>query len=356
MENKKHYLFHLGHPAHFHLFKNPIKALAADGNLVSIVIKKKDVLEMLLQNAGLKYVNLLPKGRSDNKFGIFLGMLKTDYNLWQFCRKNRPDLLIGTSYAISHVGKLLSIPLYAKLSYPWASIILSPTTCLNGKWENKSIKYAGYHELSYLHPNHFKADKNIAASYIDLSKPYTIIRFSSFNAHHDKGISGITNSTASQLIQILGEHSQVFITSERNLSSEFEPFKLKINPIDMHHVMAFAKLYIGDSQTMAAEAGVLGVLFIRLNDFVGRLGYLNELENTYHLGYGFKPAQKQNMLNKARELVASKSSINEIQINRTKMLSEKIDVAAFLTWFIQSYPYSEQTLKKNPDYQCRFRF
>lgn len=54
----------------------------------------------------------------------------------------------------------------------------------------------------------------------------------------------------------------------------------------MHHVMAFASLYIGDSQTMAAEAGVLGVPFVRFNDFVGRIGYLRELEDTYELGYG----------------------------------------------------------------------
>ena len=48
--------------------------------------------------------------------------------------------------------------------------------------------------------------------------------------------------------------------------------------------MAFASLYIGDSQTMAAEAGVLGVPFVRFNDFVGRIGYLRELEGTpYHL-------------------------------------------------------------------------
>ena len=50
--------------------------------------------------------------------------------------------------------------------------------------------------------------------------------------------------------------------------------------------MVFASLYIGDSQTMSAEAGVLGVPFVRFNDFVGRIGYLRELEDTYELGYG----------------------------------------------------------------------
>ena len=54
----------------------------------------------------------------------------------------------------------------------------------------------------------------------------------------------------------------------------------------MHHVMAFASLYIGDSQTMAAEAGVLGVPFVRFNDFVGRIGSLRELEDVYRLGFG----------------------------------------------------------------------
>ena len=51
MRTIKHYLFHLGHPAHFHLFKNPIKSLTADGHKVSIVIKKKDILESLLQKS-----------------------------------------------------------------------------------------------------------------------------------------------------------------------------------------------------------------------------------------------------------------------------------------------------------------
>jgi predicted glycosyltransferase len=33
-------------------------------------------------------------------------------------------------------------------------------------------------------------------------------------------------------------------------------------------------LYIGDSQTMAAEAAVLGIPSIRFNSFVGKLVYL----------------------------------------------------------------------------------
>ena len=118
--------------------------------------------------------------------------------------------------------------------------------------------------------------------------PFFIMRFASLNAHHDSGIKGINTEIAQRLIDILAPHGTIYITSERPLEPQFEQYRIRINPLDMHHVMAFASLYIGDSQTMAAEAGVLGTPFIRFNDFVGRIGYLRELEDVYQLGYGIK--------------------------------------------------------------------
>ena len=116
--------------------------------------------------------------------------------------------------------------------------------------------------------------------------PFFIMRFASLNAHHDSGIKGINTEIAQRLIDILAPHGTIYITSERPLEPQFEQYRIRINPLDMHHVMAFASLYIGDSQTMAAEAGVLGVPFVRFNDFVGRIGYLRELEDVYQLGFG----------------------------------------------------------------------
>ena len=43
-------LFHLGHPAHYHLFKNTINTLIDHGHKPIILIKKKDVLEELLDS------------------------------------------------------------------------------------------------------------------------------------------------------------------------------------------------------------------------------------------------------------------------------------------------------------------
>jgi len=345
-------LFHLGHQAHFHLFKNVIANLKTR-HTIYVLIKKKDILEELLNLSGIPYYNILPSGRKDGIFGIFSGILIKDFNMFRFCLKNKPDLLIGTSAEISHVGKLLSIPsinvneddvkvikTFSNLTYPYSDYILSPKICNNEKWNYKTINYNGYHELAYLHPNHFIPDINIVRKYIDINKPYFILRFAKLNAHHDKGISGINNEIAKKIINILCNYGDIYITSERALNSDFEKYRLQINLLDIHHVLKFSKLYIGDSQTMAAEAGVLGTPFIRFNDFVGRISYLTELEKDYGLGFGFNSHQVDEMLLKIEELLEIKDLSTIWAKKRERLLKDKIDVAKFMIWFFENYPSS----------------
>ena len=202
------------------------------------------------------------------------------------------------------------------------------------------------------------------------------MRFASLNAHHDSGIKGINTDIAERLVKILEPFGTIYITSERPLEPQFEKYRIKINPLDMHNVMAFASLYIGDSQTMAAEAGVLGVPFVRFNDFVGRIGYLRELEDVYELGYGIhasvlpadspirrndgslQPSGVEELYKRVEELVAMPSDQRRKlwSERRQTMLSDKIDYAKFLTWFIENYPNSATEVKNaTPDFWDRFK-
>lgn len=362
-------VIYLGHPAHFHLFKNCIKNLRQDGRQVEVLIKKKDVLEELLMNDGMAYHNILEEGRKDSKLGILWGTIKRAWRLFLFCLKFKPSLLAGTSVENSWIGPLLGIPvvntneddaavvpLYAKLSYPGASSILSPCVCDCGKWDRIAVKYESYHELAYLHPNHFSPDADIVKRYgIDPEKPYFVLRFASLKAHHDAGIKGISTEIAEHLVDRLKPFGKIYITSERELEPQFEQYRIRIKPIDMHHVMAFASLYLGDSQTMAAEAGVLGVPFVRFNDFVGRIGYLRELEDVYNLGFGVKTSDVKRLFDVVDDLVTMPNRKEIFQQRRQRMLSEKIDYSRFLTWFIENYPGSVKTMRENPDYQYNFR-
>jgi predicted glycosyltransferase len=361
-------LFYLGHPAHFHLFKNVILKLSGNGHEIAILIKKKDILEELLKRSNLPYINILPEGRRDNKAGIAAGVVKRDLRLLKLCLKKRPDILVGTSAEIGHIGSLLripsinvneddagAVPLFSKLSYPFSTHILSPSVCDNGIWETKSIKYAGYHELAYLHPSNFTPSKVIAGKYLPVESSYFLIRFAKLNAHHDKGITGITDDLALKIIDILKPFGNIYITSERKFDDEFEPYRLQIDPLDIHHVMAFASLYIGDSQTMAAESGVLGVPFVRFNGFVGRLGYLNELENKYQLGYGIKPSEPERLLEVINDLVRMKNRSEIFKLRQLDMLKDKIKVTEFMVWLIENYPASVRLMKENPEYDMTFK-
>ncbi len=371
-------LVYLGHPAHFHLYKNVIRNLKNDGHTVEVLIKKKENLEQLLQNSGIPYHNILREGRKDTKLGMAFGAIKRIWRELVFCIKEKPDLLTGTSVENSYVGPLLRIPvvycgeddadvipLQAKICYPGASVVLTPDSCDDGQWNGKTTKYPSYHELAYLHPNHFKASKQIVKEQgINPDKPYAIMRFVKLKANHDDNIKGINKEVALRLIELMKPHMDIYITSERPLEPELEPYRIRINPIYMHDVMAFASLYIGDSQTMAAEAGVLGVPFVRFNDFVGRIGYLRELEDDYQLGIGIKASSNELVSEGISELekpcgpealyeaVEKLMALTEEERKRVygervkKMLEEKVDYAKFLTWFLENYPASAEATRK----------
>lgn len=364
MENKRIAII-LGHPAHFHLFKNTVKYLQKDGYHVDLLVKRKDILEELVRKAKYNFYIIRKKERKNtSKLFLILSVLRMNWHIWIYFLRKKPKLYIGTASGSDILGipsivcnedDAAVVPLFAKIAYPTANTILTPLVCDNGKWNSKSIKYNSYHELAYLHPNHFTPDFSIVQRYLATDKPYFIIRFAKLNAHHDRGVKGIDNEIANQIIQILKPHGNIYITSERALDPQFEPYRMQIDPIDMHHVMAYADIYIGDSQTMAAEAGVLGVPFIRYNDFVGRIGYLRDLEDNYKLGFGIKSGQEGLLLQTLKDLLNMPNRKAVFQQRRKKMLNDKIDYAKFLTWFIENFPKSKQIMQDNPDYQYKFK-
>ena len=365
--NIKRVLFLLNHPAHYHLLKNSIYILKQNGHDVHILARGKDVLKDLLQ--GENYA-MLKTAKGKNIWQKLVKVKASKIEILKFVKHTKPDIVVGTG-GFSYITRKLKIPTFflaeddANLNIPIFlgalscyhsfSEILSPEVCYNSCWDKRSVKYNSYHELAYLHPNHFTPDTKVVEKYFSSSKPYFIIRFAKLNAYHDIGIKGINTEIAQKLIDILKPHADIYITSERELEPQFEQYRIKINPLDMHHVMAFAQLYIGDSQTMAAEAGVLGVPFVRFNDFVGRIGYLRELEDVYKLGYGIKTSEVDKLYKTVSDLIKMPDRAEVFAQRRQKMLSEKIDYAQFLTWFIENYPQSAQIMRENPDYQYRFR-
>lgn len=351
----KKIVFHMAHPAHFHLFKNVIRNLSQKDFDILVTYNEKDILEDLLKKSELKVrIHKINAIRNVNS-GLRLKLQFIQKNLGLFFKLLffRPDLVLGTSVIISLVGRILKydsvivneddfdiVQKTVDLGYPYATKILCPSVCRTGIYDAKCIKYEGYHELAYLHPDHFTPDREVVSKYFSPDEPYVILRFAKLKAHHDDGIRGIDYEIARQLVSIITQKARLFITSEREIEPEFEPYRIHINPLDIHHVMAFATLYIGDSQTMAAEAGVLGTPFVRFNDFVGRISYLAELEDEYELGYGIRTDKPDKLVERVSILLAQDNLKELFKSKRARMLKEKINVADFFSHFIENYPKS----------------
>jgi predicted glycosyltransferase len=341
----------LNHPAHYYVFKFTVLNLKNLGYDVKYVIREKDILEKLLISEKVDFIKINEKRqRKSTVFSVvsngIIELVKQDFNLLKLVVKWKPDLMIGTDVAITHVGILLRIPsfvfneddfeinqLFCITSYPFASKIVSPDICSVGKYSHKKVSYNGIQKMAYLHPAYFRPDFELVKDIVGDSEKYFLIRLVSLTSGHDiEGKhTGINDEIIEKLILLLEKHGKVFINNEGKINPRYEKYRLIMNPNLMHHFLAFASMLVGDSQTMCAEAGLLGTPFIRFNDFVGKIGYLNEIENDYSLGFGIETKYPEIVIKKAIEIINMPNAKADWQKKIDRIFNEKVDVTAYYT-------------------------
>jgi len=189
---------------------------------------------------------------------------------------------------------------------------------------------------------------------VDEGEKYVIMRFVSWNASHDVGHSGLSLEIKHKAVKEFSKYAKVFISSEGELPVDLKQYQIKIPPERMHDALAFTSLLYGESATMASECACLGVPAI-FHDNVGR-GYADEEEKKYCLVFNYTESfeDQEKSIQKGIELLQVQNLKQEFQKNHQKMLSEKIDVTAFMVWLIENYPESMRVVKKNPEYQNKF--
>jgi uncharacterized protein len=357
-------LIDIGHPAHVHLFKNLAHTMMNKGHRVHFILREKECEIALLEHEGFEYTNSGKHYHSTT--GKIWGLLKFTFLTIRTSFKFKPDIFLshGSMYAawaafffrkpnisLEDTGNREQVRLYL----PFTKVVLTSTSfpLIYGK---KQVQYEGFHELAYLKSNYFTPDKTIIHELgLAENERYFILRFVSWSASHDIGHNGISPGNKVRLIAELSKYGKVFITSEKQLSRELEQFRIQIAPEKILDAIAFSSLLYGESATMASEAAMMGVPSIYL-DNTGRY-YTTELEKKYGLVFNFSESEEdqKKSIDKAVELIKSNNLTPEWAKRREKMLKDKIDVTAFLVWFIENWPESFSIMKKNPDYQYNFK-
>ncbi len=306
-----------------------------------VASRDKDVTIRLCQEYGIPQV-VLSQVYTGSFFSGVWEILKRTLGSLRLALKFKPDALIGTSMTIGVVGKIIRrpsfvfceddadvVPLISKFVYPTCTYVVTPECLRHEDYGKKHLTYPGYHELAYLHPDHFVADPEVLRSIgLTPDSPYFIIRSVTLKAMHDHNARGLPAEITRELIRMLSARGRVLITSEGELSDPFKAYQFPLPPEKLLDVLAFAAMYIGDSQTVTAEAAMLGVPSLRCNTFVGRISYLSELEDRYGLTRGFTPDQGEELLATVREWLTDIGSLRqEMQRRRMKMLEERVNVS-----------------------------
>jgi predicted glycosyltransferase len=335
-------LFDIGHPKDVNVFKNVIWKLQERGHEIKIVARAKENTKRVLEEYGFEYdVCKYYKSMS----GKAVGILMNDLWLYKQVKIFKPDLFVspGSPYS-AHVSRLFKkshiafsdteiAGLVIKLTFPFTDRIYTSRSFyldLGPKQE----RFDGYYELAYLHPKYFTPNKEVLKKY-QLDGNYIILRLSALSSHHDINATGLNFKTEEELreyINQLKKYGRVVISSETIQWQTIKDHQLRIDPKDLHDLISFSSLCIGEGATMASEAAILGVPSIYVSNT--QRGYLNELEEKYGLVYTISDSKLA--LDKAISLLKKDELRKEWQSKRTKMLEEKIDVVEFIVNVIEN--------------------
>lgn len=339
-------LINVGHPAHVHFFKNFIWKMQEKGHVVNVIAREKDISLYLLEKYGIKYVPI-----SKHRGGLvskLVDYLRRWFRTYKLVSDFRPDIMLGiASFNIAQVGFVLGIPSIIfddtehssheiALYKTFATKIVTPS-CFTKDLGSKQIRYNGFHELAYLHPHYFKKDKEVLAEFgLDAGEKYSVVRFVSWSAGHDVGQSGISPSKKRELINTLSRHGKVYITSESELPGFFEQYRLPIPPEKIHHLLAYANLYVGESPTMTTESALLGVPAVCVNSWACSCGNFLELAK-YGLLRCFKPVDFDEAIKTSVEILSTEGILENWGERREKLLAEKVDVTRWMGDLVEKF-------------------
>ncbi|MDL0125113.1 DUF354 domain-containing protein [Halobacterium salinarum] len=330
-------LIQVTHPAHVHFYKNLIEEAQNQDHEITVIARDKDVTVDLLEGLGIDYKKYMRSISTDVMH--IRRQLRSTKNTYDIANRFGADVMtaIGGT-AVSYASLLTDATsliftdtehatLQNSITFPFADRIYTPDCYMNDIGD-KHVRYPGYHELAYLHPNQFNPDASVVRrAGINPREKYVILRLVSWDAVHDVGDSGF-DDVVEVVEEIEATGTRVLITSEADLPKAVEDRRLTVSPHNIHHLMAYANLFLGESTTMAAESAVLGTPAVCVSS--SRRGYTDELEKKYKLVFNYCGLDRQrNGLKRALSILENYDE--QLWTNRREiMLEDKIDVTEFL--------------------------
>ena len=339
-------LVDLTHPGDVHFFRRAIEIWRQRDHAVLITARRKDLTVDLLRRLGIEHEDL--GAARSGLVGLSVELFARTYRLCRRVREFRPDVMTTTAGTfIAQAGWLCRVPtvvfydtenatLSNLITYPVCTAVVTPQCYYGRVPAAKHRTYAGYQELAYTHPNSFSPDAQRLADFgLSRDEPFIFVRLVSWGAAHDTLDHGFTR--VEEAIRELQQFGRVVISAEGPLPPGLAPYRIT-GPLEhVHHVLAFARLCIGESATMASESATLGTPAILVST-TGR-GYTDDQERRYGLTYTFRDRRtaQRDGLAKAIEILSDVNSRDRWARKREQMLADMIDVSEYVVTLVESY-------------------
>ncbi|MFD1588402.1 DUF354 domain-containing protein [Halorientalis brevis] len=350
-------LFDVSQPSHVHLFKHAITELERDGHEVTVTSRKKGITTDLLDASGISH-RPISKQRRSRLFPIPEWAIR-EYKLVQLARRFEPDVVVShfTPCAVhaAHLSGARSLifnddevatEVAGRVTNPFTTYVYTPRA-FSVDLGPKHRRYDGYHELAYLHPDRFDPSTEILESNgVDPASKFFVLRFDSWEGHYDVGGAGFSAPAKRELVSFLSDHGDVYLSATCTPPDDVDATEFPVPPEHVHHLLAFADLYVGDSQKMAVEAGLLGTPSVRSKLFAtaDAISHVEELESRYSLVLSFD-TEDEAVIN-AKNLAVDPMATERWAERRDQLLADTIDVTAFIVDAIrQQGPRQEEPAK-----------
>ena len=338
-------LIDVTHPAHVHFFRHAINRLQSAGDEVFITSREKDITQGLLDEFDMPHQ---PLGHARKGVtGKMIELVQRSREIHSVVKQFRPH--VATAIAGPFItwgckpGRVPSVvftdteydPFSNRIIYPFATVVATPRPFKRDLGSHQ-LSYNGYHELAYTHPDIFTPDPAyLAQEGLEPGEPFTILRLVSWQASHDIGASGVRDLR--KVVDALLPFGRLILTSEKPLPADLEHLQLRGARKNMLHLQGFARLFIGESTTMAAECAMMGVPAIVLNSL--RPGTTDEQHTRYGMIFPFyEPETAQTLgIEKAIEILSNPDAPAEFKAKRDKMLAELIPVTDYIIELLHRY-------------------
>lgn len=330
-------LIDIVHPAHVHFYRAIGQALEERGHQLLWIARDKDLTHVLLSDAGIAFETSGVANKGSRGAQLHELIARVAF-LQSRGRQFGADLILTRNPAGTLAARLLRIPsifdtddgraagVHFLAAAPFATLITTPAS-LRDDFGPKHRKYPGFKQSAYLHPDLFTPDPGVRQALgLSPAQPFFLVRFVAMMAAHDHGEAGLDVTLKRHIIERLQRVGRVFVSAEGPMPDEWLPLRFPLPASRMHDALAFADMLIGDSQTMAAEAAMLGTPNLRCSSFARKLDYLRELEERYQLTRSFLPNEADTLLTEMEAMLNASDIRMRHTSQRALMLSQTINI------------------------------